>query len=120
MPEVRMSRTAVAIAVLLLAGCGGGGEKPAAPLPDPQARLTVSSPVFRDGDTLPTRFTCAGEGASPPLAWSAVPKGARELTLVVEAPDAGRFVHWTVLGIPAATTGAGESSVPKGGVETEN
>ena len=112
-------RLAAAALCALIAGCGGA-EKPAAPLPDPGAPLTLSSPVFADGATLPVRFTCSGDGVSPPLSWSDVPKGARELTLVVEDPDAGRFVHWTVLRIPATTTGVDQDAVPEGGVETEN
>jgi hypothetical protein len=52
--------------------------------------------------TIPKRYTCAGAGLKPPLRWSGVPRGARELVLVVTDPDApsGRFVHWTAFGIP--------------------
>jgi Raf kinase inhibitor-like YbhB/YbcL family protein len=113
-------RAAAALfAAMLLAGCGGG-EKPSGPLPDAGAPLTLSSPVFGEGATLPTRFTCAGDGVSPPLAWSDVPKATRELTLVVEDPDAGNFVHWTVLRIPATSTSVDQGAVPQGGIETDN
>jgi Raf kinase inhibitor-like YbhB/YbcL family protein len=113
-----MKRAAL-VCVLALAGCGGG-DKPAGPLPDAGAKLALTSPAFGDGATLPARFTCSGDGASPPLAWSDVPKDARELTLVVEDPDAGNFVHWTVLRIPPATHAVAAGEVPAGGVETEN
>jgi Raf kinase inhibitor-like YbhB/YbcL family protein len=113
-----MKRAAV-LCALALAGCGGG-EKPAGPLPDTSAKITLTSPAFEDGGTLPTKFTCSSDGASPPLAWSHVPDDARELTLVVEDPDADNFVHWTVLRIPPETTSADENAAPRGGVETDN
>ena len=117
-PRHIMHRLAIA-AALLLSACGGG-EKAGAPLPEARASVMLSSPAFAGGGTLPRRFTCDGAGVSPPLAWSGVPREARELTLVVEDPDAGRFVHWTVLRIPPAARGTGEGRAPRGGVETGN
>ena len=105
--------------VLLLSACGGG-EKAGEPLPEAGGALTLGSPVLSDGGTIPKRFTCDGEGISPPLSWSGVPHGARELSLVVEDPDADRFVHWTVLRIAAAQTGFEEGRVPRGAIETDN
>jgi Raf kinase inhibitor-like YbhB/YbcL family protein len=111
------------LALLLLAalpaGCGGG-DKPSEPLPEAASSITVTSPAFQDDGTIPKRFSCDGKEVSPPLRWSGVPKAARELALVVEDPDADRFVHWTVLGIPADTTGVAEGRVPDGAVEAEN
>jgi Raf kinase inhibitor-like YbhB/YbcL family protein len=111
------------IALLLLAalpaGCGGG-DKPSEPLPEASHVITVTSPAFRDGGSIPKRFTCDGDGRSPPLRWSGVPGGAREQALVVEDPDADRFVHWTVLRIPAHTRAIAEGRVPAGAIETEN
>jgi phosphatidylethanolamine-binding protein (PEBP) family uncharacterized protein len=88
---------------LLLQGCGGG-EKAAEPPPSAPAAMALRSSAFADGATIPVRYTCDGAGGSPPLSWSGVPKRARELTLLVEDPDAGRFVHWIVLGIAPSTT----------------
>lgn len=111
------------LALLLLAalpaGCGGG-DKPSEPLPEAARSITITSPAFRDGGSIPKRFTCDGNGSSPALRWSGVPARARELTLVVEDPDADRFVHWTVLSIPADAAGTAEGRVPAGAVETEN
>jgi hypothetical protein len=83
---------------LLALGCGGGERAPAPP-PAP-ARIVVTS-EWRDGATIPRRFTCAGAGARPAIAWHGVPGRTRELVLVVTDPDApgGRFVHWTAYGI---------------------
>jgi phosphatidylethanolamine-binding protein (PEBP) family uncharacterized protein len=91
------------VLVAAVSGCGGG-DKAGAPLPSAPSAITLTSPAFAPGATIPTRYTCSGAGESPPLRWRGVPKRARELTLVVEDPDAGRFVHWIVLGIPPSTT----------------
>jgi Raf kinase inhibitor-like YbhB/YbcL family protein len=111
------------LALLLLAalpaGCGGG-DKPSEPLPEAARSITVTSPAFRDGGSIPKRFSCDGKGSSPALRWSGVPGRARELALVVEDPDADRFVHWTVLGISADATGIAEGQVPAGAAQTEN
>ena len=57
--------------------------------------------AWREGATIPLRYTCSGAGARPPVAWRGVPRRARELVLVVTDPDApgGSFVHWTAYGI---------------------
>jgi Raf kinase inhibitor-like YbhB/YbcL family protein len=108
-----------AAGALLAAGCGGG-ERASEPLPETGAALRLTSPAFRAGGRIPARFTCDGEDVSPPLAWRGVPRSARELALVVEDPDADRFVHWTVLRIPPRTRGLAQGRVPAGAIETEN
>jgi Raf kinase inhibitor-like YbhB/YbcL family protein len=104
---------------LFLSGCGGG-RKADEPLPRAAGAVTLRSSAFAAGATLPRRYTCDGDDVSPPLSWSGVPRAARELALVVEDPDAGRFVHWTVLRIPPTQTRLAEGSVPRGAVETDN
>jgi Raf kinase inhibitor-like YbhB/YbcL family protein len=115
----RAIRRCALVALVVLAGCGGG-EKPSGPLPGAGAKLDVRSPAFPDGATIPRRFTCDGAGVSPPLSWSGVPRGARSLALVVEDEDAGRFVHWTVLDIAGSAHGLAQGRVPAGAVQTDN
>ena len=103
----------------LLAGCGGG-EKADEPLPEVEGDLRLESPAFGDGGEIPERFSCDGDDVSPALSWRGVPSGTAELALVMEDPDADRFVHWTVLGIPATITRFEEGRIPAGAVETEN
>ena len=69
------------------------------------AALTVTSPAFASGSTISPEHTEYGQGASPPLSWTAVP-GARSYALVMEDPDArpGPVVHWTAWNIPAGVT----------------
>jgi Raf kinase inhibitor-like YbhB/YbcL family protein len=107
------------VLLLVIAGCGGG-DKPSEPLPAGPASIELSSPAFREGGTIPTRFTCSGDAVSPPLRWSGVPDRARELTLLVEDPDAGRFVHWTLLKIPPSVDHLAPGSTPPGTVATKN
>ena len=107
------------VVAMLVCGCGGG-EKPSVPLPGTEGALSLASTAFSGGKTIPRRYTCDGDGVSPPLSWSGVPRRARELVLVVEDRDADRFVHWTVLRIPAARTAIADDSVPAGAVETDN
>jgi Raf kinase inhibitor-like YbhB/YbcL family protein len=82
--------------------------------------MRLASTAFDDGGTIPKRFTCSGEDVSPPLEVRGLPEDARELALVVEDPDADRFVHWSVLGIPPDTALFGAGKVPPGAVQTEN
>ena len=84
--------------------------------------ITVSSPAFREGHSIPARFTCDGDGQSPPLAWDGVPAAAAALALVVDDPDAPRrtFVHWVVLDIPVETRVLDANEVPSGAVQATN
>jgi Raf kinase inhibitor-like YbhB/YbcL family protein len=69
--------------------------------------LALMSPAFGNGATIPVKYTCDGAGFSPPLRWTAPPRGTRSFTLTVIDPDApdGRFVHWTASAIPASSRG---------------
>jgi Raf kinase inhibitor-like YbhB/YbcL family protein len=112
---------ALVLVALVSAACGGGGgENATKPLPEAPERITVTSPAFADGETIPTKFTCDGDDDSPQLAWSGIPTEAKELALVVDDPDAGFYVHWTVAGIAPDVTGVAEDEEPEGGTELPN
>jgi Raf kinase inhibitor-like YbhB/YbcL family protein len=106
---------------LALAACGGG-ERVEGPPPSAPDRITVTSAAFRDGGTIPRRYSCDGDEVSPPLAWKGVPDGARELALLVEDPDApgGTFVHWVLFKVPTGTDRLVEGDVPAGARQGEN
>jgi Raf kinase inhibitor-like YbhB/YbcL family protein len=82
--------------------------------------LTLSSPAFAEGQSIPARFTCDGTDASPPLDWNGAPAAAAELAIVVRDPDAGGFVHWVIAGLAPELTGIAEDAVPEGAVEGQN
>jgi Raf kinase inhibitor-like YbhB/YbcL family protein len=68
--------------------------------------LTLTCEAFKNGESIPGKFTCSGVDASPALAWSGVPTGTRSLALIVDDPDAGAgtWVHWLIFNIPAEAT----------------
>ena len=72
--------------------------------------MELRSSGFRNGTTIPRRFTCDGEDASPPLEWSGAPAGTRSFVLLCDDPDApvGTWHHWAVYDIPADQTGLTE------------
>lgn len=79
--------------------------------------LTLTSPAFENGSSIPSRFTCDGDNMSPPLSWSGVPEGTKSLALIMDDPDVpkalkpdGVFDHWTLFNIPPETR-----EIPEGG-----
>lgn len=69
------------------------------------------SPAFMESRPIPSRHTEDGEDLSPELTWSGLPKGTKELALIVDDPDAPRsdsWVHWIVYKIPPDATGLPE------------
>ena len=113
----------VAAGTLLVAGCGGGGDRADAPSPSgaPQT-ITVTSPAFADGQPIPREFTCKGGGAAPELSWRGVPSGAASVALVVTDPDApgGTFVHWVLYGLPPRDGQLAGDQPPAGASEADN
>jgi Raf kinase inhibitor-like YbhB/YbcL family protein len=100
---------------LVLSGCGLIGQ-PRNTSAELSEWFTVTSPVFRDGSDLPTRYGCAtysgGAGKTPPLRWSGTPTGTRSFAIVMDDPDAetGAYVHWVVAGIDGTTQLLGEGA----------
>jgi Raf kinase inhibitor-like YbhB/YbcL family protein len=79
------------------------------------AKIIVTSPAFKHGQPLPVDYTADGKNISPPLAWSGVPAGAKELVVIHEDPTAPTpqpFVHWVVYKIPATAKGLPENISP--------
>ena len=119
-----------AIGLLGLAGCPSesregpalGTEEPiGAPIGDlvgalPAQPIELTSTAFEPGGPIPAKHTEDGEDASPPLAWSGVPEGTKELALICDDPDAPSpkrpapdpWVHWVIYKIPAEATGLSE------------
>jgi len=45
------------------------------------ARLSLTSSAFADGEPIPAKYACHGADISPPLAWRGVPAEAKALVL---------------------------------------
>jgi Raf kinase inhibitor-like YbhB/YbcL family protein len=73
-------------------------------------RIELTSTAFAQGQPIPRKYTGEGANVSPPLSWSALPQGTKELVLICDDPDApgGTWVHWVVYKVPAAATGLPE------------
>ena len=100
---------------------GKGAETPkgaidlvaaAKPANNPFPAFTLTSPVVKDGGTLPVEFTGDGGGVSPPLAWSNLPKGTASLALVMHHldPEGNTKVYWLVTGINPQTSQAAKDA----------
>src|SRR3990172_12290424 len=65
--------------------------------------ILISADGFKQGDTIPDEFTCAGRDISPSLSWEGIPAGTQSIVLIMDDPDApgGTFVHWVLYNIPA-------------------
>jgi Raf kinase inhibitor-like YbhB/YbcL family protein len=73
--------------------------------------IEITSTAFSHGERIPTKYTGEGEDVSPPLAWSGLPAGTRELLLICDDPDAPTaepWVHWVIYKIPADVAGLPE------------
>jgi Raf kinase inhibitor-like YbhB/YbcL family protein len=76
------------------------------------AKIMVTSPAFKHGQPLPVDYTADGKNISPPLAWSNLPAGTREIAMIHEDPTAPTpqpFVHWVIYKIPATAKGLPEN-----------
>ena len=76
------------------------------------AAITVTSSVLKQGQPMPVDYTADGKNISPPIAWSSLPAGTKELALICEdpiAPTPQPFVHWVVYKIPATAQGLPEN-----------
>jgi Raf kinase inhibitor-like YbhB/YbcL family protein len=79
--------------------------------------FTLSSPDLQSGSFdnkfVLNGFGCKGENVSPALQWSNVPAGTQSLSLLVhdlDAPTSSGFWHWTVLNLPASSTGLAQGA----------
>jgi Raf kinase inhibitor-like YbhB/YbcL family protein len=74
-------------------------------------KIVVGSPTLVADQRIPRDYTPDGRNVSPPLTWSQLPAGTKELAVICEDPDAGNpppFTHWVVYRIPATANGLPE------------
>ena len=94
---------------------GGGGQNRRGPI----QVLSLTTPAWTDGSSIPAKYTQAGAQVSPPLAWSNVPDGVQSFVLIARDTDAAigagtdDILHWMLWNIPASARSLAEA-VPHG------
>jgi phosphatidylethanolamine-binding protein (PEBP) family uncharacterized protein len=113
-------RTALLSAlVAALAACGSSSPARTGTTATP-ANLDVKSPAMV-GERIPARYTCDGQGISPPLEWGAVPPNVRQLALFLVGyrPKSGKekfkvSVEWAVAGLSPSLHRLAPNQLPAG------
>jgi para-nitrobenzyl esterase len=84
------------------------------------AKLTVTSPAFKNMGDIPNANTQYGANTFPGLEWTAGPTGTQTYAVIMQDTDgqAGRgggiFLHWTAFNIKATKLDAGMTALPSG------
>ncbi len=71
----------------------------------------VESPTMTTGRFMPRDYSPDGKNLSPPLRWSGLPAGTRQLAVISQDYGAGRpppWVHWIIYNIPGTAQGLPE------------
>jgi Raf kinase inhibitor-like YbhB/YbcL family protein len=83
--------------------------------------MYIVSIAFEDGDKIPKKYTCEGEGINPPFQIKEVPKEAKSITLLawdsdvpLSAGTKGNWDHWIVFNISVDDVIIAEGVEPKG------
>jgi phosphatidylethanolamine-binding protein (PEBP) family uncharacterized protein len=104
-------------------GKGKGGPPPgsvdivaAAKPSEKNTTFKLTSPAVKDGEKLPVEFTGDGASASPPLAWTGVPRGAQSLVLIMHHldPEGKTKIYWLMYDIDPKTTNVAKDAVDFG------
>jgi Raf kinase inhibitor-like YbhB/YbcL family protein len=82
----------------------------------------LESPVFKNGELLPEKYTCSGSDVNPPLFIKSFHPLSKSLCLIMEDKDAlfGFSIHWIVWNIPSETFEIAEGVLPNGAVAGVN
>jgi len=79
--------------------------------------LDFSTPAFKQGEKIPSKYTCDGAGMNPAFNFGGVPANTKQLVLTMHDPDvpktlmpSGNFEHWLVWNIAPASKGIAEGA----------
>ena len=83
--------------------------------------IKISSTAFKEGENIPSKYTCDGVNISPQLRWNTVSAGVKSYAIIVEDPDApgGDFTHWIIYNIPASVNELHENVTPSRNIPDE-
>ena len=84
--------------------------------------MEITSPQFKNNESIPSKFTCDGENINPELNIKDIPKGTKSLALIMDDPDIPdsvkenlgieEFEHWNLFNIGADVTAIKENTAP--------
>lgn len=110
---------AIVLVAIIATGCTGDQEA------KQMGRLELSSPAFKDGESIPDKYGYTEENVNPPLTIEGVPEDAETLALIMDDPDAKPVAgkiwdHWVIWNIPPNTTKIPEDWTPNKAMEGIN
>lgn len=82
--------------------------------------MYLSSPAFRNGETIPQKHGRDFENVNPVLQWGDVPENTKSFVLIMEDPDVPAtapvsvWIHWVVFNIPFDVREIGEDQTEIG------
>lgn len=119
MRALRAFVTTAALAALAVTGGAqekkGGGKKGGGIQLPPMIHITISD--FKDGGTIPSKYTCAAgpTSPSPAITWSGAPANTQSYALIMHDPDpvlggsaTNDVLHWAIFDIPGDSKGLPE------------
>ncbi len=88
---------------------------------DKKMEIKLFSSAFKEGEFIPSKYTCEGSNVSPQIHWNEVPKNVKSFALIVDDPDApgGDFVHWIIYNIPGNVKELHEDITPSRNIPEE-
>jgi Raf kinase inhibitor-like YbhB/YbcL family protein len=102
------------LAVIILISAASIAEAKGVKRMDQQ--LSITSPVFKDSQTFPIKYSGLGDDINPPLQITGVSAKAKSLVLIFDDIDApGRtFDHWILFNIPPSVSKINAATTPVG------
>lgn len=83
--------------------------------------FTLSTPAFKEGESIPSKYTCDGDNVSPEFSFENVPEGTESFALLMDDPDIPDsvkqargieiFDHWVLYNIPGTARGLKEGEL---------
>ena len=122
-------KTMIAAALFAVLAAPAFAQAPAAAPPHPNAlvefpakgsaKLTVTTPSWKDGGDIPYENTQYRTNTFPGLSWSAGPSGTKAYTVIMQDTggtmrDGYPILHWTLWNIPANVTKLDAGMAPTG------
>ena len=79
-----------------------------------QMQIKITSTAFKEGEFIPSKYTCDGKNIMPPLSWQGIPPETQSLVLIVDDPDApsGTFTHAIFFDIDPKKESLSEGETP--------